>query len=194
VIRGELVGLGPVLVEDKERLFEWINDPQTVRFNAPFRPVSPAMHERWFQAIGSDPSRILFAVRILADATLVGTVQLVGIHPVHRSAELIIRIGDERQRGRGYGTEAVQLLVDFAWHDLNLHRVFLHVFADNERAIRVYRNAGFAEEGRLVEAAFIDGTWRDVLVMAVRSERDTRRSGGTDSGGGSTRTGTPMVE
>ena len=104
------------------------------------------MHDRWFQAIGSDPSRILFAVRTLADATLVGTVQLAGIHPVHRSAELIVRIGDEQQRGRGYGTEALRLLVDFAWRDLNLHRVFLHVFADNERAIPVYRNVGFAEE------------------------------------------------
>src|SRR5918996_923671 len=86
---------------DSEALFRWINDIDTVRFNAPFRPISEASHEAWFRSIGQDPSRILFAIR--AEGRLVGTVQLLHIHPIHRSTELTIRLGDLADRGKGYG-------------------------------------------------------------------------------------------
>ena len=69
-------------------------------------------------------------------------------------------------------TEAVRLLLDFGFGELNLHRISLHVFEDNERARSVYRKAGFIEEGLLREAAFIDGRYRSVRVMGLlASER-----------------------
>jgi RimJ/RimL family protein N-acetyltransferase len=84
---------------------------------------------------------------------------------VHRSAELQIRIGDASARGRGLGSEAVRLLVEFGFRDLNLHRIWLRVFRSNTRALRTYAAAGFVKEGIMRDAAFIDGRFVDVVVM-----------------------------
>jgi len=85
-------------------------------------------------------------------------------------AELQIRIGDAADRGRGVGSEAVGLLLRFAFDDLNLQRVQLHVFADNAAAIRVYEKAGFVREGVLRQAAHIGGKYVDVVLMGILRE------------------------
>lgn len=169
MLTGKKVKLMAVQKSDREILYGWINDAELVRFNAPYRPVEPEEHAAWFDGLHRDPSRVVFAVRDICDERLIGLVQLIDINPVHRSAEMVIRIGSAEHRGRGCGSETLVLLLDFAWRDLNLHRVMAHVFADNNRAIVAYRKVGFAEEGRLREAAFIDGQWKDVIVMAALS-------------------------
>jgi RimJ/RimL family protein N-acetyltransferase len=169
--RGPVVGRGIVLtetrVEDKEALFRWINDPATVRYNAPYRPVGWDSHSAWFGSLGANASRVEFAIRRRDAPEIIGMLQLLDIHPVHRSAELVIRIGEQQNRGMGYGSEAVRLALDFAWNDLNLNRVWLRVFAINKRAIRAYEKAGMEQEGRMRKAAFIDGDWLDEIIMAA---------------------------
>lgn len=170
------VCLSSIRPEDSEILFRWVNDPETVRFNAPYRPVHWASYEEWVRAIRASPGRQVFAIRV--DGRAVGVVQLVDIDPVHRSAELTIRIGEEADRGRGTGTAALRLATDFAWRDLNLHRVWVRVFATNAQAIRAYEKAGFVAEGRLREAAQIDGRYVDIRVFGmIRPRGETRRSG-----------------
>ncbi len=164
---GAEIALTETRAEDKEALFRWINDAATVHFNAPYRPVGWESHSAWFGALGSNPSRIEFAIRRREAPEIIGLLQLVDIHPVHRSAELIIRIGEEQRRGKGYGTEAVKLALTFAWNDLNLNRVWLRVFANNKRAIRAYEKAGLQQEGRMRRAAYIDGAWLDEIIMAA---------------------------
>jgi RimJ/RimL family protein N-acetyltransferase len=160
----ELTALRP---DDSATLFEWINDRDLVLLSAPYRPVSPERHEEWFASIRQRSDTVIFAIRMGHPPALIGTCQLHGIDRVSRRAELQIRIGDAAARGRGFGTEAVRRLVDFGFRDLNLHRIDLHVFADNTAAQRVYEKAGFVTEARLRDAAFIDGRFVDVLVMAV---------------------------
>lgn len=111
------------------------------------------------------PNKVIFAIR--ADDRLVGVVQLIHIDQVHRSAELTISIGEEANRGAGHGTSALEQAIDFAWRDLNLHRVWLRVFANNPRTIRAYEKAGFVHEGVLREAAYIDGRYIDMIAMAI---------------------------
>jgi RimJ/RimL family protein N-acetyltransferase len=166
VLTGQIVKLTGLRAEDKAPLLHWINDAALVRLHGPFRPVSTAGHDVWFSRIGSDPSHLHFAIRPIADEEIIGLIQLMNIHATYRSTELTIRIGVDDKRGRGAGTEAVVLATEFAFRDLNLERVYLHVFADNPRAIRAYEKAGLETEGRLRRAAFVDGAWRDVLVMA----------------------------
>jgi UDP-4-amino-4,6-dideoxy-N-acetyl-beta-L-altrosamine N-acetyltransferase len=159
------VCLSSIRPEDSEVLFRWINDPETVRFNAPYKPVHWASHEDWVRSLGAAPDRHVFVIRV--DARPVGVVQLVDIDPIHRSAELTIRIGEDVDRGRGTGTEALRLAVGFAWRDLNLHRVWARVFATNARAIRAFQKAGFVDEGTLREAAHIGGRYVDVRVFGM---------------------------
>lgn len=170
MLRGEKVGLVALRYTDLDQLLPWINDPETVRYNAPFSPVHEPAHKNWFERISQDAARVVFGIRTLDDAALIGVVQLVDIHPVHRCAELVIRIGTEVDRGRGVGSEAVRLATRFAFRDRNLQRVFLRVFTDNRRAVRAYEKAGFEVEGHLKRAAFIDGSWRDEFVMACLSD------------------------
>ena len=110
---------------------------------------------------------VIFGIRLLESNRLIGSCQLHSINHVHRSAELQIRIGEPFQRGQGYGTEAVRLLLDFAFKDLNLHRVYLHVFSTNAAAILIYKKVGFVHEGLLRKAAHIDGAYVDVVVMGI---------------------------
>ncbi|MBR1156120.1 GNAT family N-acetyltransferase [Bradyrhizobium sp. JYMT SZCCT0428] len=170
MLKGQKIVLTELRHEDSETLFGWINDPETVRFNAPFIPVHAPNHSAWFEAITRDDRRIVFAIRMIGDPAIIGLLQLADMHPVHRSAELIIRIGEEFNRGRGAGSEAVRLATNFAFNDRNLQRVWLRVFADNARAIRAYEKAGLQVEGRLRRACFIDGKWVDEIVMAALAD------------------------
>jgi RimJ/RimL family protein N-acetyltransferase len=165
--RDKTVYLSPVLNTDIDTLFAWINDRETVLFNAPYSPVHYKNHSEWFDAISRRADLAFFGIRTTADDRLVGSCQLHSIHPVHRSAELQIRIGTLRDRGKGYGRDALWLLLRHGFIDRNLHRIQLHVFAGNVAAIRLYSGGGFREEGRLRDAAFIDGGYQDVLLMGL---------------------------
>lgn len=164
----ETVRLRPLRRDDGPLLYAWITDHDSAALNGPWLPVSEVDHERWLEsAMTKRTDMVVFAIETVEDGVTIGTCQLVDINWLHRSAELRIRIGDEAARGRGFGTEAVRLLVGFAFDDLGLHRVALHVFATNPRAIRAYEKAGFVQEGVMRDAAWIDGHWTDIAVMAT---------------------------
>jgi diamine N-acetyltransferase len=167
MLSGNQVELTALVEADRSQLLGWINFPELVRFSAPYRPVHEPAHRDWFDALAHDRSRVIFAIRRKANGELLGIVQLIDFHDIYRQAQMVIRIGDQRHQGRGVGTEALRRLLDFAWRDLNLHRVWAQVFARNQRAVSCYRKAGFVEEGRLKDGVFIDGKWDDLIVMGV---------------------------
>lgn len=164
------VGLTPITSADAPQLFRWINDRDLVRFNSAYQPVHEPTHLRWLEGLADRADLVAFAIRLRRTGRLIGVCQLTAISRVHRSAELQIRLGEAAARGRGYGSEAVRLLLDHAFHDLNLHRVSLQVFATNAAAIRTYERAGFRHEGTAREAAFIGGEYVDVRLMGILRE------------------------
>lgn len=167
MLMGERVILAPLMEADSATLFSWINDREQVILNSSFRPIHEGSHRDWYERVQRTGDIVVFAIRARETNKLIGTCQLHSIQSVHRCAELQIRIGRIGDRGKGCGTEATRLLVDFAFTDLNLHRVQLHVRADNVAAIRVYEKAGFTREGLMKEAAYIDGRYVDLFIMAV---------------------------
>lgn len=173
MIKGSKVTIGPFLASDSEALFRWFNDTETARWDLAYRPTDWIAFKAWTEQISKDSSRVLFAIRRIGDSPIIGFVGMSGINPVHRSADLAVRIGDEGNRGKGYGKEAILLALDFGWRHLNLHRVALTTLADNERAVATFESAGFNREGLARHAAFIDGQWHDVVIMgALRSTPD----------------------
>jgi len=171
MLSGQHIYLGPLTSEALPLLHAWINDREQVLFNAAYKPVSDGAHRQWFEAISKREDVRIFTVRMLQCDKLIGSCQLRHIDPIHRSAELQIRIGDIDERDHGYGTEALHLLLDFAFRDMNLHRVCVRVFSHNARALRAYEKVGFVKEGLLRQAAHIDGRYVDIVVMSVlRSE------------------------
>jgi RimJ/RimL family protein N-acetyltransferase len=166
-LRNDLVSLGPLLPEDVGTIFLWLNDAQAARLDLAFRPLDWAGYMAWLADLAKNSTRVFFAIRNVQESRLIGFLSLSSIHSVHRSAELGVRIGGEAERGRGYGRAALQLGLGYAFDHLNLNRVQLTVFADNTRAIGAYETVGFEHEGRMRRAAFIDGKWTDVLMMAA---------------------------
>jgi len=173
------IALVPISLDDLPVLYEWINDWNQVLMNKPYSPIHEGKHRDWFDAMHQRNDVINFGIRPIKTedsspapviGPLIGTCQLHSINYVHRSAELQIRIGDISAQGMGYGTEATRLLLDFAFRDLNLHRVSLHVFANNERAIRMYEKIGFVGEGVMRKMAHIDGVYIDALLMGILRE------------------------
>jgi RimJ/RimL family protein N-acetyltransferase len=160
-----VVALSALQGEDSDLLFGWINDRDLVVRSAPFQPVARAEHDAWFEQIRRRRDVRIFGIR--EDGRLVGTCQLHSIHPIHRSAELQIRIGEPDARGRGVGAVATARLLEVGFRELGLHRIYLHVFATNEPARRLYERAGFRVEGVQRDAACVDGAWVDLVLMAI---------------------------
>ena len=160
------VRLRPVVNSDSEILFRWINNHDLVVFNAPFREVSRPEHDAWFAGIQSRNDIAFFVIEDKERCEVIGSCQLFNIHSVHRSAELQIRIGSTTSQNRGLGSEAVRQLIAHGFSKLDLHRISLHVFANNQRAIHVYEKNKFVREGLLRQAARVDGQWLDVVCMA----------------------------
>lgn len=167
MIFGNTVVLGPILPVDLSSLFKWSDDVEDARLNEPYRPLNWQRQEAFWLNAEADPSRVFFAVRLRTAPEIIGYVQIRDIHPVHRSAVVGIRIGESAERGRGRGREALNLAVRYCWDHLNLTRLSLTVFARNDRAISLYRSAGFCEEGVMESALFIDGAWVDLVMMAL---------------------------
>ncbi|WP_224545310.1 GNAT family N-acetyltransferase [Mesorhizobium sp. CA16] len=96
----------------------------------------------------------------------VGHVRLHSIDWHDKRAALAIGIDDQAYLGKGYGAEAIRLVLGYAF-GLGLHRVFLRVLSSNSRAIACYRKCGFVEEGREREAALVSGAWQDDIIMGL---------------------------
>jgi RimJ/RimL family protein N-acetyltransferase len=166
-LHDDSIVIGPILPEDTAAIFLWLNDVEAAKSDLAFRPVDWMHYNSWLEAFSKNPAQVIFAIRALNAARILGFVALTRIDPVHRSAECGIRIGSDADRGQGYGRQAIALALDYAWKHLNLHRVHLSVFENNRRAIGAYRAAGFEYEGTRRQAAYIDGAWTDVVMMGA---------------------------
>jgi RimJ/RimL family protein N-acetyltransferase len=167
MLNGKDIYLSAVEESDLDKLAKWINDRDTVHHNTYYRPVSSFQQDKWFESVMNSDTTHLFAIRKNEDNKLIGTCQICEINFIDRNAELRIRIGEESERGKSYGTQASELLIDFAFSDLNLNRIYLFVFADNEPAIKSYEKLKFIKEGTLKKHAYINGKYVDVIVMGI---------------------------
>jgi RimJ/RimL family protein N-acetyltransferase len=169
ILRGERVRLTPVTSGDLATIAEWQEDDAYLRlFDAtPAAPKSAAQLGRWLDDAQQATGRYLFAVRPLADGTLIGILELDGILWPHGVCWISIAIGDPAVRGKGFGSEAMRLALRFAFHELNLHRVALTVFSYNTHAIATYERLGFRHEGTHREFLERDGQRHDMLLYGL---------------------------
>ncbi|PYE45561.1 ADP-ribose pyrophosphatase YjhB (NUDIX family) [Paenibacillus barcinonensis] len=118
-----------------------------------------------------------FTLRTLDDNRFLGFVAIYRIEWNNRSAQLAIGIGEERDRGKGYGSDALALILRYAFHELNLNRIALDVIEYNEAARKAYLKAGFREEGRHRAAVLRDGTQYDLISMSILSAEWSAQTG-----------------
>jgi RimJ/RimL family protein N-acetyltransferase len=142
-------------------------------------PSEAAAKERIATWSGNEKDDLGFAIEALDDPpVLVGNIKLWGARPKDRCATLGIALGRE-YIGRGYGTDAVRVIVDYGFREVGLHRIQLGVAPFNPAGIRAYEKAGFVEEGRYRESVLHDGRWYDEVLMSILDhEWAARRSSG----------------
>ena len=159
---GERIYLRPLEVEEVPLFQVWLNDPENQQYLQRFRPLNAAEERRWLETLHERSEDHVFGVALRDGDRLVGTCGLHGVALPNRRGQLGIAIGDREQQGKGYGAEAIRLLLDYAFATLGLHRVGLDVYENNVRGIRCYEKVGFRREGTRREARWWSGRWWDL--------------------------------
>jgi RimJ/RimL family protein N-acetyltransferase len=168
LFRGELVRLAPTSAQDQQTVAEWSNNDEYLRLadDDPARPIPPEEQS----PARPDMNSFGFSLRTLADDRLIGGCALFNIKWTHRTAGLGLVIGEPSYWGRGYGGDALALLVGYAFRELNLYRVGLDVMSYNTRAVRLYEKFGFVHEGTRRSAIWREGQRYDLLFFGLLRE------------------------
>ncbi|MEI6414531.1 MAG: GNAT family protein [Pseudomonadota bacterium] len=179
-IAGQRLSLRGITHTDLQgSMSEWVNDREVTRYL--FRGAYPCSPERLAQEHQmrlNDNTNLELAIISTPEEVHIGIVGLHAIHPIARAAELRVLIGDKTYWNRGYGTEATQLTLAYAFELLNLHKVYLGVNAAHVGAVRSYEKAGFVREGLLRDEIWRNGCYYDAIRMSIlvseyRQVRDT---------------------
>jgi len=136
-------------------------------------PVARSEEEEWIRntwKLRQERKAFTFAVEVKAESKLIGGTDLFSFDWTSKSAEVGISIYNPEYWGKGYGVETLDLLLGFAFQDLNMNRVGLEVFDFNKRAHRCYLKVGFKEVGRKREVRFIEGQYHDSILMDLLRE------------------------
>ncbi|MFI6498978.1 GNAT family N-acetyltransferase [Nonomuraea typhae] len=166
-LTGDRVTLQPVGPEHVEGLVELCADPEVGRLTGSHThtDLSAEAALEWYSTRKDHPDRLDLA--IMAGAAYVGEVVLNELDADNLSCNLRIALIGERAFGKGYGTEAIRLVLGHAFATTPLHRIHLGVYAFNARARHVYEKVGFVEEGVERDALLWEGQWYDSVRMSV---------------------------
>lgn len=163
---GQLVRLCASRPEDAPMLASWSEDAEYLR-NLDTDFAMPGSVESFEKASDKSSNSIEFRLRTLENDTLIGFVALFSIEWNNQCGKMAIGIGDPNFRGKGYGTDALRLILRYGFCELNLHRIGLDVISYNTRAIHAYQNVGFQVEGTMRESVLRDGQKYDRILMSI---------------------------
>jgi len=168
MIKGKLVNLRAVEKKDLEEIMKWVNDREITKYLAAFLyPVSRLEEEKFLEKAMSHDDTEKNLVIETKEGIYIGQIGLHKIDWRNRNAELGIVIGNKEYWGKGYGTDAIEILLNHTFNQMNLFKVYLRVFEYNKRGIRCYEKCGFKEEGRLRKNHFYNGEYYDVILMGI---------------------------
>lgn len=169
---GDNIYLSPRSAEDAETFTEWLNDFETTDYLGRSGTLTTREGERNYLESNSSPEAT-FVIVTIKENKMIGTVSLEKINSINRTATLGIFIGDKDYRNKGYGTEAIKLILDYGFNYLNLNNIKLDLMEFNERALKCYEKCGFKEYGRRRKCKFINGKFYDSISMDILSEEFT---------------------
>lgn len=174
MVTGELIDLRAIDRDDVSLLQGWLDDPELMRwwgYGAPAISRSAVLHriEGWLEDERVFGHPVAFVIATL-EGEAAGFLVLSDVQPVDRSAELGLFL-EKRFRGMSLGRDALATACDAAFEQWNLHRLSARSEAGNTSAHRFFQRNGFALEGRMREARYIDGGWSDILIFGrLRNE------------------------
>lgn len=162
-LEGERIYLSPVSLEDAEIYTKWMNDETICKNTNALTRIVTLEAEKKFLA---EDNSILAIIKKDNDE-LLGNISFSKIDYHNRNAEIGLFIGEEVNRHQGFGTEALKLMLDYGFNQLNFHAITLMVLSFNEKAIECYKKLGFQEVGRVKEVVFYHKVYYDRIIMEI---------------------------
>lgn len=166
-IVGERIYLSPMSVDDAETYVKWMNSRDVSdRVHSTHKMINVEDEREWIKRI-LEKGSYDFAIILSETDELIGNCSINKISFIDGTATLGIFIGEEENRNKGYGSEALNLLLDYGFNILNLNNIDLGVISFNERAIKCYKKIGFKEYSRRHECYYLDGKYHDILHLEM---------------------------
>ena len=167
---GEGIYLSPMCIDDAEKYVEWFCDFKTADGIKKSGYIITIESEKEWINKNLLNNEFIFSIVKLENDELIGNCGIMKIDYQNRTAEVGLFIGNEDERNKGYGTEVLNLLLDYGFRYLNLNNIELGVFSFNERAIACYKKVGFKEYGRRRKCYFLNGKYHDQICMDILAE------------------------
>lgn len=164
--------MSPRNVEDVEIFTEWMNDFYITDYTGRSYQTLTLQEEKEYLENKQNDKNVFAIIDIQTDE-MIGTVGLHNIDHINRTATLGIFIGNKNYWSKGYGTEAIRLILDFGFNYLNLNNIHLDLMEFNQRALKCYEKCGFKEIGRRRKCKFINGKYYDSISMDILAEEFT---------------------
>ncbi|KQY82130.1 acetyltransferase [Paenibacillus sp. Root52] len=175
LLEGERVYLRPFEQSDVDTYFPGLFNSETRRLTGTQNSFTRAQVERYVENAAQDDSRLMLLIALQETDQVIGDIVLMDMHSKNRSAHLRIAIDNAEHQGKGYGSEAMLLLLDYGYGICNLHRIELEVYAFNERAIRTYEKLGFQREGISRDVLFYNHQYHDAIRMSMLEDEYRER-------------------
>jgi RimJ/RimL family protein N-acetyltransferase len=173
MLKGKDVILAPMKKEYIETFLKWITDPEIIQYLLLYKPMTEEMEEEWYDSLKHRENDFLFSILLSQkdnSEKLIGNCGLHRIDWINRVGTAGIMIGEKKEQGKGYGTEAMRLLIEYGFNTLNLNRIELKVYDFNINAMKSYKKVGFIEEGCKRQAIWKNGKYNDIIIMALLKE------------------------
>lgn len=167
MIRGKTICLRAIEESDLQNYYSWINDEETNQWRGLYHPTCFDEAREWIaKHRKKEPERLSLAIET-TEGELIGFIGLQGICPRSRRAEIWIYIGSKAHWGQGFGEESIRTLCRYAFHEMNLYRIWLECNPEFENVVRCYEKVGFQIEGTLRDAYYRDGKFRNTCIMGL---------------------------
>jgi len=154
-----------------DRYYQWMNDPEVTSFlESRFYPVSVESLQQYVTDRQKDRDSVFLAIVDKSQDLHIGNVKLGPVEWIHRRAEIGILVGEKDLWGKGYATETIQLVVDYAFHVLGLHKVTAGCYANNLGSQRAFEKAGFKVEGNRRSHLLWNGQYVDLVLLGIINE------------------------
>jgi RimJ/RimL family protein N-acetyltransferase len=160
---GKRVILRAIEPPDLPNYVRWFADPEVLAYFGLYQPQNLAQEQTWYERQNENSSSVNFAIDF--EGRHVGGCGFANIDAKNQHAEVGLFIGEKALWDQGLGKDVLATLVNYGFDFLNLHRIYLRVFANNQRAVHAYEQIGFVHEGRFRETKWRHGRWLDFLYM-----------------------------
>lgn len=167
MIKGNIISLRAIEKSDSENYYKWINDDETNQWRGLYLPSSKKAASKWIKDKRKEHAEELSLSIETIKGEHIGFIGLQGISNRSQRAEIWIYIGSKKHWSKGFGKDSIKTLCAYAFNQMNLHRIWLECNPEYKNVVKCYKDIGFEMEGKLREAYYRHGKFRDTCIMGL---------------------------